>query len=73
MAKLSKSTIFTRGGFGRFDEFCACMDACGPCGAHVLVKTCILNNPLTSHHVSDDSGERAKRIGSEAPVVVAAL
>ena len=49
------------------------MGVCGACGAHVIVKTCIMDNPLTSHHVSDDSGKRAKCIGSEAPVVVGAL
>ena len=45
----------------------------GPCGAHELDKPCLKDIPLTSHHASDDTGERVMRHGSEAPVMVTAL
>ena len=56
-SKPIKSTKTHLGKNDRFTEFCACMCVCGPCGAHELDKTRLLNIALTSHHVSGDVGE----------------
>ena len=72
MSKLIKSIKNLSGEYDRFTEFCVCMCVCGPCGALELDKLCIKDISLTSHHASDDTGERVMRHKSEAPVMVTA-